>query len=109
LISDTMSARIPHSRPTLPVSEEWAEITGRLAGGGIADGPCVDAFAREAAQWLGGAGGVAVNSGTSALHLALLAVGAGPGTEVLVPAYCCAALLNAVHARLAEIKAVTHG
>jgi dTDP-4-amino-4,6-dideoxygalactose transaminase len=63
----------------------------------VANGPCVEAFEAKAARWLGGTGGVAVNSGTSALHLALLAVGAGPGTEVLLPAYCCAALLNAVH------------
>jgi dTDP-4-amino-4,6-dideoxygalactose transaminase len=94
--------RIPHSRPSLPSPEEWAEVTGRLAAGWIADGPCGDAFARQAAGWLGTArnerkgGGVAVNSGTSALHLALLAVDVRPGSEVLLPAYCCAALLNAV-------------
>jgi perosamine synthetase len=88
--------RIPHSKPVLPTREQWSEITARLAPGWIAGGPCVEAFATEAARWLGGSGGVAVNSGTSALHLALLAVGARPGSEVLVPAYCCAALLNAV-------------
>jgi perosamine synthetase len=87
---------IPHSRPTLPCLEEWSEITARLAPGWIAGGPCAEAFAAEAARWLGGSGGVAVNSGTSALHLALLAVGVRPGSEVLIPAYCCAALLNAV-------------
>src|SRR4051812_38798350 len=74
---------------------------GRMAPGWIADGPCGEAFAEAAATWLGAGyplagGGVAVNSGTSALHLALLAVGVRPGSEVLVPAYCCAALLNAV-------------
>jgi dTDP-4-amino-4,6-dideoxygalactose transaminase len=89
--------RIPHSKPTLPSTDEWAAITGRLTPGWVADGPCVRAFAQEASGWLGGIGGVAVNSGTSALHLALLAVGVRPGSEVLVPAYCCAALLNAVH------------
>src|SRR5262249_57221299 len=94
--------RIPHSRPTLPSDEEWAEVTELLASGWIADGPCGEAFAHAAAAWLGagyaltGGGGVAVNSGTSALHLALLAVGVRPGAEVLIPAYCCAALLNAV-------------
>src|SRR5690349_10020793 len=92
-----MHPSIPHSKPTLPSSDEWSDITTRLAPGWIANGPCVEAFAGEAAGWLGGAGGVAVNSGTSALHLALLAVGVQPGAEVLVPAYCCAALLNAVH------------
>jgi perosamine synthetase len=91
-----MSDRIPHSRPALPSAEEWAEVTGRLAQGWIAGGPCLEEFEREAAGWLGGAAGVAVNSGTSALHLALLGVGVRPGDEVLIPAYCCAALLNAV-------------
>jgi perosamine synthetase len=91
-----MPALIPHSKPVLPSCEEWSEITARLASGCIADGPCGEAFAGEAARWLGGSGGVAVNSGTSALHLALLAVGVRSGSEVLVPAYCCAALLNAV-------------
>src|SRR5262249_6686485 len=86
---------IPHSKPVLPDAEEWAEVTRRLAAGWVADGPCVETFARQAAAWLGGAGGVAVNSGTSALHLALLAAGVRPGTEVLLPAYSCAALLNA--------------
>jgi perosamine synthetase len=91
-----VSARVPHSRPFLPSSEGWIEVRDRLTPGWIADGPCGEQFAREAAGWLGGIGGVAVNSGTSALHLALLAVGVGPGAEVLVPAYCCAALLHAV-------------
>ncbi len=87
---------IPHSRPTLPEGEEWEEVTARLAPGWAADGPCVARFEQEAAPWLGCRGGVAVSSGTNALHLALAAVGVGPGSEVLVPAYCCAALLNAV-------------
>jgi len=87
---------IPHSKPTLPTEAEWAEVTGRLAPGWAADGPCVAAFAQDAAAWLGAVGGVAVNSGSSALHVALLALGATAGTEVLVPAYCCVALLNAV-------------
>lgn len=88
--------RIPHSRPTLPTGEEWTEVTGRLAPGWAADGPCTEEFAAQAAGRLNCKFGAAVNSGTSALHLALLAVGVRPGLEVMVPAYCCAALLNAV-------------
>jgi perosamine synthetase len=38
-----------------------------------------------------------VGSGTAALHLALLALGVGPGDEVIMPSYVCTALLNAVH------------
>ena len=55
------------------------------------------AFEREVARVTGTAGGVAVNSGSAALHLALLALGVAAGDEVLVPSYCCAALLNAVN------------
>ncbi len=43
----------------------------------------VAAFEREFAAYSGAAHGVAVNSGTSALHLALLAAGVGPGDEVI--------------------------
>ena len=39
---------------------------------------------------------VAVNSGTSALHLGLLAIGIGPGDEVIVPSFTFAATANAV-------------
>jgi dTDP-4-amino-4,6-dideoxygalactose transaminase len=88
--------RIPHSRPTLPTREEWPQITGRLAPGWAADGPCTDEFAARAAARLNCKFGTVVNSGTSALHLALLGAGVRPGQEVMVPAYCCAALLNAV-------------
>ena len=37
-----------------------------------------------------------VSSGTAALHLALAAMGVGPGDEVVVPSFVCSALLNAV-------------
>ena len=87
---------IPHSRPTLPVGDEWSEVTDSTVPGWAADGPCVERFSREASTVLGADYGFAVNSGTSALHLALLAAGVQPGDEVLIPAYCCAALLNAV-------------
>ena len=89
---------IPHSKPTLPAGDEWAGLTAQLTPGWVADGPLVREFEREGARWLGGSGGVAVNSGSNALHLALLAVGVTPGSEVLVPAYCCAALLNSIAA-----------
>ncbi|MCI0432969.1 MAG: DegT/DnrJ/EryC1/StrS family aminotransferase [Gemmatimonadetes bacterium] len=52
-----------------------------------------DAFARYHGA---GQRGVAVNSGTSALHLALTAAGIGPGDEVIVPALCFVAAATAV-------------
>jgi dTDP-4-amino-4,6-dideoxygalactose transaminase len=50
-------------------------------------GPYVDAFESEIAQWLGTRQAIGVNSGTSALHLAMIAAGVTRGDEVLVPAH----------------------
>lgn len=55
------------------------------------------AFEREFAAYLGSeARAVAVSNGTAALHLALLALGIGPGDEVIVPAQTFVADINAV-------------
>jgi dTDP-4-amino-4,6-dideoxygalactose transaminase len=54
-----------------------------LESGQFILGPEVEAFEREFAEYIGVRHGVATNSGTSALHLALLATGAGPGDEVV--------------------------
>jgi dTDP-4-amino-4,6-dideoxygalactose transaminase len=50
-------------------------------------GPFVEAFEHQIAEWLNVPHAVGVNSGTSALHLALLAAGVGSGDEVLLPAH----------------------
>ncbi len=63
----------------------------------IAQGPEVAAFESEfAAELVGGRTCVAVNSGTSGLHLGLLAAGIGPGDEVVVPSFTFAATANSV-------------
>ena len=67
-----------------------------LAGGQFALGPEVSAFEREFADYCGTAHGVAVNSGTSALHLALLAAGAGPGDEVITVPFTFIATVAAI-------------
>ena len=77
------------------VEEEY--VLDALRSGWVAPlGPHVDAFEREIAQRVGVAGAVALSSGTAALHVALLGVGAGPETVVVLPSMTFAASANAV-------------
>src|ERR1035437_3241527 len=59
-------------------------------------GPHVDAFEAEIAERVGVAGALALPSGTAALHLALLELGARPGTAVVVSSMTFVASANAV-------------
>lgn len=59
-------------------------------------GPFVETFESMVAESSGGAGAVAVASGTAGLHAALLAVGVGPGDLVIVPSFTFIASANAV-------------
>ncbi len=56
----------------------------------------VEAFESEFAEFLGIDHCLAVNSGTGALHLALSALGAGPGQEVIIPAYLWVSVAAAI-------------
>ena len=59
-------------------------------------GPEVEAFEQEFAAYVGAEHAVAVNSGTSALHLALLAAGVGPGSEVITVPFTFVATVAAI-------------
>ena len=76
--------------------DERAAVDRVLRSGMIAQGPEVAAFETEFSEIVQGRHAVAVNSGTSALHLSLLAAGVGVGDEVLVPSFTFAATANAV-------------
>lgn len=87
---------IPPAKPIIG-DEERAAVDAVLRSGMVAQGPQVKAFEEEfAAQMVSGRECVAVNSGTSGLHLGLLAAGIGPGDEVLVPSFTFAATGNSV-------------
>ena len=86
---------IPLSKPIIGETEKNA-VLRVLESGMLAQGPEVAAFEQEFSETVCGHHCVAVNSGTSALHLGLLAAGIQPGDEVLVPSFTFAATANAV-------------
>lgn len=76
--------------------EERDAVDRVLASGVIAQGPEVAAFEAEFGALVEGRECVAVSSGTSALHLGLLAAGIGQGDEVILPSFSFAATANSV-------------
>lgn len=86
---------VPHSRPTLGPGDRRA-VSAVLASSQLAQGPRVAEFEACVAGLVGAVGGVAVSSGTAALHLALVALGIGSGDEVILPSYLCAGPLHAI-------------
>ena len=87
---------IPAARPIVG-DDERAAVDRVLQTGMIAQGPEVKAFEEEFASVLTpGSTAIAVNSGTSALHMGLAAAGIGEGDEVIVPSFTFAATGNSV-------------
>ena len=70
-------------------------VVEALVSGWLTTGPRVFEFEKAFAAHCGAGEGVAVNSGTAALHCAMRALGIGPGDEVIVPAITFAASANA--------------
>ena len=81
--------------PTLGLAEKVA-VWRQLSSGQLAQGAKVAKFESEFAIWSGCQKVVAMNSGTSALHLGNLALGLGPGDEVIVPSFTFAASANSI-------------
>lgn len=91
-----MSGRIHLSKAHIGDLEEKYVLAALRSGWVAPLGPDVDAFEAEVAARVGVSHALALSSGTAALHLALLGVGAGPGTVVVVPSLTFAASANAV-------------
>ena len=83
------------SRPLID-DEDIRAVTDTLAAGQLAAGANVAAFEEDFARWVAGRTCLAVSSGTTALHLGMLAAGIGPGDEVVVPSFTFAGSVNAV-------------
>lgn len=86
---------IPAAKPLIG-DDERAAVDRVLLSGMLAQGPEVAAFEDEFSKVVDARDCVAVNSGTSALHLALIAIGIQAGDEVLVPSFTFAATANSV-------------
>lgn len=92
----TRSRTIPLSAPDVGCLEQEYVLAALRSGWVAPSGPDLDLFEREVAGRVGVPYAVAVNSGTAALHLALLGIGAGPGDVVVVPTLTFVASANAV-------------
>lgn len=78
---------LPFALPDIGEAEIDAVVES-LRSGWLTTGPRAAAFEREFAEFLGGGvTAVALNSATAGLHLALEALGVGPGDEVIVPTW----------------------
>ncbi|MDF0643537.1 MAG: DegT/DnrJ/EryC1/StrS family aminotransferase [Nitrospira sp.] len=76
--------------------EEWQALREPIETGWLTQGPKVAAFEQAFAARHGVKHAVAVTSATTGLHLALAALGIGPGDEVIVPAFTWVATANVV-------------
>ncbi len=95
-----MTRKIPMVDLSAQTDALWPELEKAvhdvLRSGRFILGPNVEAFEREAAEFLGTRYAVGVGSGTDALVLGLRALGVGPGDEVIVPSFTFFATAEAV-------------
>lgn len=86
---------LPFSPPNIS-DAEIAEVIDTLRSSWITTGPKTQRFMKEFAEFLGAPGAVAVNSCTAGLHSVLVALGIGPGDEVITTTNTFAATVNVI-------------
>ncbi|HEY8816739.1 MAG TPA: DegT/DnrJ/EryC1/StrS family aminotransferase, partial [Candidatus Dormibacteraeota bacterium] len=86
---------IPITRPFLG-EEEVAAAADVIRSGWLTQGEQVEKFETAVARYVGAGRAVAVSNCTTALHLALVAAGVGPGDEVICPSFSFIATANAI-------------
>jgi len=89
------SRAIPIAKPIIGV-EEINAVTAVLSSGIIAQGRKVEEFEEAFSEFIGTKYAIAVNSGTAALHIALLAHGIGKGNEVITSPFTFISTANSV-------------
>jgi perosamine synthetase len=87
--------KIPITRPYLDDAEAEA-VSKVLKSGWLVQGPKVAEFEKRFCQYTGAQFATASSSCTTAIHLGLLALGIGPGDEVLLPSFTFVATANAI-------------
>lgn len=86
---------IPLAKPEIPASDIEA-VTAVLRSSRLSQGPALHSFEKALAAYVRVDHAVALNSGTSALQLALRALKIGDGDEVILPSFSFMAVTNAV-------------
>ncbi len=94
-MSTKSAIRIPMSQPSIN-ADDIAAVLEVLHTPSLSMGPRVREFEQAMARYAGTAEAVAVNSGTSGLHLCLAAAGVGPGDEVVTTPFSFVASANCI-------------
>lgn len=90
-----MEIKIPLSRPSISELEIQA-VVSVMQSDRLSLGPCTDAFEAQCAELAGRKYGIAVSSGTSALHLCVRSLGIGEGDEVITTPFSFIATTNCI-------------
>ena len=91
----TRTEYLPYGLPAIG-EDEINEVIDSLRGGWLTTGPKVKRFEEDFANYVDARYAVAVSSCTAAIHLSLIALGIGPGDEVIVPTMTFCATANVV-------------
>lgn len=86
---------LPYSRPIVDEDDIAAVVAFLRSGAPMTDGPAVDVFEADLAKVCGANEAIACSSGTTALHLMMLALGVKAGDQVIVPTVTFLATANA--------------
>ncbi len=93
---------LPYGRQTIE-DDDIAAVSAAMRSDLLTTGPLVEVFERDFARATGAAHAVACNSGTAALHLAVLALDCGPNDAVIVPTMTFLSTANVVRMTGAEV------